>query len=139
MHYFGLPSSDDSFSSAFDKSTGFRFRRGVGFAGLGVWLRPACANASSFFSSTFGAAAGAATLGSATVAACGNVSRSRTFSVAGFGFRAAAQICGHARAGLRAAGFLRRARLLHHVEKIAFEILRRIVHAHFAGRQRPGE
>ena len=47
---------------------------------------------------------------------------------------AAAQIFGHARAGLCAAGFVRRARLCHHVEKIAFEILRRIVHAHFAAR-----
>ena len=66
-----------------------------------------------------------------TGAACGSVSFSKTLSVGRLCFCIATQVGRHPRAGLRAAGF-RRGPLgfFHHFEKVAFQILRRIVHAH---------
>ena len=133
MSHFGFPSSDDNFSSAFDKSTGFD--SGVGLAS-GIFVSVGCVNASSFLSSNFFSTTGAEIFVSGTVCAdCGSDNFSKTFSVLRFCFNSSAQIRRHPRAGLRAARFRRRrARLFHHVQKIAFQILRRVVHSHFAGR-----
>ena len=135
--HFGFPSSDDNFSSAFDKSAGFASGGGAGFAGAGAGRR--LWSALPVFSRPLrrghgGRADRRLRRGSAGFRAARqgqtlkNFFRRRPFLGPG------AQISRHARAGNGAAGFRRRlARLLHHVEKIAFEILRRIVHAHLVG------
>src|SRR5208283_451366 len=79
--YFLFPSSDDNFSSAFDKSAGFCSGAAAGFAGAGG---AAFVSASSLLASVTGAATGGAGFGPAAGwAACGKARRSRIFSAGG--------------------------------------------------------